>query len=130
MKKTVKKSTVKKAQNGAPPLKASRTLVTWPTRKNDPESGLSKRVSNFSVDTTGYAAGKKKFPAVRESVTTWSPTMRSSKMGNVEKEYAPKETVKRKNVKDFIKEPSKTRFFTPRTKNGGKVMAKKTMKKK
>ena len=129
MKKTVKKSTVKKAQNGAPPLKASRTLVTHPTRKNDPESGLSKRVSNFSVDTTGYAAGKKKFPAVRESVTTWSPTMSSSKKGNVEKEYAPKETVKRKNVKDFIKEPSKTRFFTPR-KNGGKVMAKKTMKKK
>jgi hypothetical protein len=107
MKKTVKKSTVKKAQSGE---RVKGTLI----------GPAPFRTSQYSVDTTGYAAGKKEFPA---SIKTTE--------GDVKKKELPERqgTASRSLVKSFLKR-DKPVYSPSRKKNGGKVMAKKTMKKK
>jgi len=106
MKKTIKKSSVKKAQSGE---RVKGTLI-----------GPTARTSQYSVDTTGYAAGKKEFPANIKTT-----------VGDKNKKELPEVqgTASRSLVKSFLKK-DKPVYAPSRKKNGGKVMAKKTMKKK
>jgi len=105
MKKPVKKSTVKKAQDGN---KVKGTMI-----------GRGARTSQYSVDTSGYAAGKKEFPAsIKTTVGTKSKKDLPETQGSAS----------RSMVKSFLKGKPVTAI--ERQKYGGKVMAKKTMKKK
>ena len=69
---------------------------------------------NYSVDTTGYAAGKKKFPA----------TIKGTTGKKNKKEFETEGEASRGMVKDFIK--GKTIYLPERQKYGGKVGSKKT----
>ena len=91
---------VKKAQDGA---RVKGTMV-----------GRGARSSSYSVDTTGYSAGKKSFPATIKTT-----------VGTKEKKEMPEEkgTASRSMVKDFIK--GKTSYATERQKSGGKTVPKK-----
>lgn len=77
--------------------------------------GRGARTSNYSVDTTGYAAGKKSFPA---SIKTTVGTKDKKEMPERQGEAS------RGMVKDFIK--GKTVQAIDRQKYGGKVGSKKT----
>lgn len=79
---------IKKAQAGDK-LKATRII--------NKGSNTSSVKQDYSVDTSGYAAGKKKFPATKES------TMERSG-----KKTQKNVNVRRSQVDKFIKNPSKT----------------------
>lgn len=79
---------IKKAQAGDK-LKATRII--------NKGSNVSSVKQDYSVDTSGYAAGKKKFPATKES------TMERSG-----KKTQKNVNVRRSQVDKFIKNPSKT----------------------
>jgi len=92
MKKAIK---VKKAQTGE---RVKGTVV-----------GPTAMTREYSVDTSGYAAGKKKFPA---SIKTTVGTKNK-------KETEGEGSVSRGTVKSFLK--GKTVTSPDRQKNGGKV---------
>jgi hypothetical protein len=71
--------------------------------------GRGGRTIDYSVDTTGYSAGKKSFPANIKA--TGGKKNKREFEGEV---YVPKGV-----VKDFIK--GKTSYATERRKNGGNV---------
>ncbi len=94
------KMKTKKAQGGKT-LKATRI-----TEK--PGVPSSRARIDYSVDTSGYAAGKKKFPATREV---------SSKYGEKKKDIS----VRRSKVKSLIEKPFSSRVNKPKLKMGGKL---------
>lgn len=99
-----KGGSIKKAQSGE---KVKGTVI-----------GPAARVREYSIDTTGYAAGKKKFPA---SVKTTIGTKNK-------KETQGESDVSRGEIKSFLK--GKTIYsgrdaIDTRQKNGGKLSKKK-----
>jgi len=100
MAKEIGKMKTKKAQGGKT-LKATRI-----TEK--PGVPSSRARIDYSVDTSGYAAGKKKFPATREV---------SSKYGEKKKDIS----VRRSKVKSLIEKPFSSRVNKPKLKMGGKL---------
>jgi hypothetical protein len=115
------KKSIKKAQSGTP-VKGSRTLMMYPAKKDKTDANV-KVVRSFSVDTTGYAAGKKKFPYTEDTEVT-------NKGGSQVKRKTSSGNLGRQDTKSLIEKPTDTTFVNPRRKNGGKVMPKKTIKKK
>lgn len=95
------KMKTKKAQGGKT-LKAIRI-----TEK--PGVPSSRRRIDYSVDTSGYAAGKKKFPATREITDKSGKTKRDISIG-------------RSKAKSLIEKPIKSRVNMPKyLKMGGKL---------
>lgn len=92
---------IKKAQGGKT-LKGTRII-------EKPGVPSSRTKIDYSVDTSGYAAGKKKFPATREV---------TNKSGKTTKDVS----VKRGKVKSLIEKPLKSRVNVPKyLKMGGKL---------
>lgn len=89
---------IKKAQTG---VKATRITEM-------PNYPSTRRRIDYSVDTAGYAAGKKSFPATKKTTT---------REGTTEKKL----TVGRGKVKSFIKKPLMSRVNVPKKKLGGKL---------
>ena len=99
--RTVKK--IKKSQFGEN-IKATRII-------EKPNNPSSRRQIDYSVDTVGYSAGKKKFPAIKKTTTN---------EGVSEKET----TVGKGKVKNLIKKPFMSRVNSPKKKMGGKLTKK------
>lgn len=98
---------VKKAQDG------SKVKSTYTSEK--PGDRSKRYTTSYSVDTTGYAAGKKKFPATKE--------VSVSKGGGPSQSMMKKETsVGKGKVKRMMEKPSTSRV---NRKHGGKISKKK-----